>query len=234
MKLFISLAFIVLFVASPLRAQNILYTATQEQTLSSEQCADLIKIVWEEVKQTSDEYSNQLHTKNEFETTSDYETRVQNANDASITRVRKFSNSHKLDSRLFAVWIKADLVKYNADEKIYTIKSSTKISLPPSSESVLTLMPPNPYLIIKEFVSSGYKYALMQLNTNPEFIWHVEKEMAQKTKFSEQQLYFKVWFKLDITQPKTTDEFKFVIVPTKITLLNKDDNTNYWSEIISQ
>ena len=67
----------------------------------------------------------------------------------------------------------------------------------------------------------GYKFAHLLLKTKPEYTWHVDKETARKAKNNEANMFFKVWFRFDLSQAFAGNEGQMIIVPVRIALMNK-------------
>lgn len=204
------------------------------ESLTGEQFADVVKSVWDELKKASDEYAVAMASKNEFETSQEFQSRIQNQRDLYWGKIVKFNDANKISDHLYPVLVKVELRKYNADKQTYTIRSTSSIIVPPSGERVAVSCTPNPYVLIRESKKRGYKYAHIVLNTDPEFIWHVNNELARAAKDTEGSIYFKVWFKFDITQPLVSTTARMSVIPVKISLINTGSNTVYWTDTISR
>jgi hypothetical protein len=184
------------------------------------------------MKKGADEYQEQTTTRTEFETATDFEARLQQRRSDIATRIHTYVESKKLANRLFAVWLSAKLVHYNADTQTYSVTSSTEISVPPSTEDVMMTCPPNQYVSLVETTRRGYKFAHLLLKTKPEYSWHVDVKTARAAKDDESNVYFKVWFRFDPSQAFVGTAGQLTLVPVKIALVNKRDNTTYWSDDI--
>jgi hypothetical protein len=215
-------------------AQSPLQKYAAAEAVTSEQFADVVKSVWDELKKASDEYSLQLKSKNEFETTQEFQARIQRERDVFWGKIVKFNDDNKVGDHLYPVLMKVTLHTYNADKQAYSIGSSSTIIVPPSGEHVAVTCVANPYVLIRESKKRGYKFAHIVTNTEPEFIWHVNNELARTAKVNERAIFFKVWFKFDITQPMVSTTARLSIIPTKIALINTGDNTTYWTDTISR
>jgi len=234
MKLTAALLIALVLFSLPVFAQTALQKYAASETLTGEQFADVVKSVWDELKKASDEYAAEMGSKNEFETTQEFQARIRTQRDAYWGKIVKFNDANKIGEHQHAVLVKVDLRTYNADKQTYAIRASSSIIVPPSGERVAVSCTPNPYVLIRESKKRGYKYAHIVLNTDPEFIWHVNNELARAAKSSEAMIYFKVWFRFDITQPLANNTARMSIVPTKIALINTGDNTVYWTDTISR
>jgi hypothetical protein len=234
MKFFALFLLVVTAGFMPLNAQPALQKYAGAESLTSEQFADVVKSVWDELKKSADEYAEQMKTKNEFETSQEFQARVEHERAAYWEKIVKFNANEKLSERVFPVVMNVHLLKYNADKQTYTLRSTSSVIVPPSGERVAVTCVPNPYMLIRESKSKGYKYAHLVLNTDPEFIWHVNPEIARASKSAEHNIQFKVWLKIDITQPLVNATSTLSLVPVKIALLNAGNNTVYWTEPISR
>ncbi len=229
----VSLIFVAIVAAAcNLSAQNPLDAPEMEQTLAVEDFSDVVKSIWDVVKKGADDYQDEALSRSEFETAADFDARLQQRHNGIAASIQTFVESKKINQRVFAVWMQASLVKYNADAQIYNITSSTQIIVPPNAQNVTTTCPQNPYVLLSETNEKGYKFAYLLLKTKPEYSWHVDKETARKAKNDGQNIFFKVWFRLDLSQAFVGNQGQITIVPMKISLMNKSDNTIYWSDDI--
>ena len=212
--------------------QNVLDTQDPNQTLTSEKCYDVIKTVWDGLMKLSEEYQNEASHKSEFESTAEYTTRIRNSKDNYINKIRKFYGDYKLNTRTYSVWLKADLIKYDADNQTYGLNSPTQILVQPKKQDISIIVPSNKYLTLTEKNTSGYRRAYIHLNTNPEFTWFVNKQTAQEAKNNEQNIFFKLSFLFDVTYDEKDQQIILQVVPVKLALMNKSENFTYWSEDI--
>ena len=215
-----------------LSAQTPLEAPEMEQTLAVEEFSDVVKSVWDVIKKGADDYHDETITRSEFETAAEFEARLQQRHNDIAATIRTFADSKKLGQRFFAVWMPATLVKYNADTQIYTVTSPTKIVVPPAAQNISTSCPQNPYIVLSETNEKGYKFAYLLLKTKPEYSWHVDKETARKAKNNEGNILFKVWFRFDLSQAFAGNQGQLTIIPVRIALMNKADNTTFWSDEI--
>lgn len=220
----------IVLLASSLYSQTILETHDPNVTLSSEQCYDLIKTVWDGLKKISEQYSMEVTAKGEFESTAEYNERVRKAKDQFINRVNAFATDNKLKEKVYSVWLKAELVKYDADNQIYSVKSPTEILVQPKKTDIITLCEPNKYVTITEMNKGGYRRAYLRLNTEPPFSWFVNKQTAQAAKNKEHAMYFKLWFSFSVTVNEADNQIVLMIVPVKLSLMDQGENFTYWSE----
>ncbi len=226
--------FLVLFalLTVPALSQNVLETHDPNQTLTAEKCFDVIKTVWDGLKKLSEEYQSEASSKNEFESTAEYQARVQKSKDDYVNKIRKFYSDNKLNSREYSVWFKAELIKYDADNQTYGLKSPTQILVQPKKKEVALSVPENKYIALTEKNTKGYRRAFIHLNTNPEFTWFVNKQTAQEAKNNEANIYFKLYFTFDISFNESANQINLQVVPTKLALMNQSENFTFWSEDI--
>ena len=184
---------------SSLYSQNILETHNANVTLTGEQCYDVIKTAWDGLKKLSEQYAEEIAVKNEFESSAEFAERMRTAKELFVNKVAKFAADYKLNERTFSVWLKADLVKYDADNQIYSVKSPTEILVQPKKADIAVTCAPNKYVTIHEKNQKGYRRANLRLNTDPEFSWFVNKQTAQSAKNKEQAMNFKLWFALNVS-----------------------------------
>lgn len=217
---------------SSLYSQSVLQTYDPKNTLTSEQCYDVIKTAWDGLKKISEQYTEEVAAKGEFESTAEFNERVRKAKDQFINRVNKFSTENKLQEKIFSVWLKADLVKYDADNQIYSVKSPTEILVQPKKTEIAVTCADNKYVVISEKNKGGYRRATLRLNTDPEFSWFVNKQTAQSAKKKEHVMFFKLWFTLNASVNESSNQIVLMIVPARLALMDQAENFTYWSEEI--
>ncbi len=223
---------LILIVCTSVYPQSILETHDPNTPLNADQCYDLVKTVWDGLKKMSEEHQSVIAVKSEFETTTEFNDRVRKAKDQYINKVNKFSRENKLNEKVYSVWMKADLVKYDADNQVYSVTSPTNILVQPKKKEISVMCPPNKYLSIIEKNSKGYRFANLQLNTTPEFSWFVNKQTAQSAKDKENVMFFKVSFRFRIDVAEADNQILLTIVPTKIALMDQQENFTYWTDDI--
>lgn len=229
---FLTVIFFFVISSSLLYPQTILETHDPNQTLTSEQCYDIIKTVWDGLKQISEDYISHVSEKSEFESTTEYNDRVRKGKDEYVENIRKYYNEKGLNSKVYSVWLKAELAKYDADNQTYGIKSPTQILIQPKKKEISVTIPSNKYVTITEKNSGGYRRAYIHLNTKPEFTWFVNKQTAQEAKKKEESIFFKLAFSFDITFDESANQINLQVVPVKLSLMNQSENFTYWSEDI--
>jgi hypothetical protein len=229
---FSTLPVLLVLLTSSLLSQSILETHDPNQTMNPQQCMDVMKTVWDGLKVIADEYQGQVSEKNEFESSAEYNDRIRKSKDEYISKIRKFYSDNKLNSKVYSVWLKAELNKYDADNQTYGIKSPTQLLTQPKKKDIAVIVQGNKYVAMTEKNTGGYRRAYIHLNTNPEFTWFVNKQTAQTAKSNEHNIFFKFSFSFDITFDESANQISLQIVPSKIALMNQAENFTYWSEDI--
>ncbi|MDD8018292.1 MAG: hypothetical protein PHP42_07950 [Bacteroidota bacterium] len=231
MKSALRIAF-TLFFFSSLYSQTAVDTTETSAVLTPDQCFDVIKKTWDGLKKISEDFKSQIDVKSEFESTTEFNERVRKSKDQFANKVQKYSADQKLGGKMFSVWMKAELTKYDADNQIYSVKSPTQILVQPKKEEIAIACPSNKYVSLTEKNEQGYRRAYIHLNTEPNFSWFVNKVTAQAAKNKESQIYFKLSFTMEVSVNETDDQIVLTIVPHKLSLLNQSENFTYWSEDI--
>lgn len=231
MKILAHIVLIFVFCTS-LYPQSILETHDPSTPLNADQCYDLVKTVWDGLKKMSEDHQTIVAVKSEFETTADFNARVRKAKDQYVNKINSFTQENKLNEKVYSVWMKADLVQYDADNQVYSVTSPTQILVQPKKKEIAVVCPPNKYLTIVEQNRKGYRFANLRLNTQPEFSWFVNKQTAQAAKEKEHLMYFKVTFRFRIDVADADNQILLNIIPTKIQLMDQQENFTYWTDDI--
>ena len=213
-------------------AQTRLDAPELEQTISSDEFSDVVKLVWDEIKKGVETYSADRRSKSEFETTSAFEARLRRRQEQISRDIQQFLTAKKISQRKFAVLMKADLVHYNADTQFYTVRSKVEILIPPKAEDLLTTCAANPYISVRELTKDAYKFAYLTMNPKAAVQWQVNSQTAHRAKSSEADMFFKVWFRFDVSSAPS-EHFTLRIVPERIALVADRANTTYWKEDIA-
>ncbi len=227
-----SLFFLFVLYSSTLFSQSSLDSYDPNLTLTSDQCFDVIKTVWDGLKKLSEEYDSYNSAKGEFESTQEFTERKRKNKDEFISKISKFYNDNKLNTRTYSVWLKADLIKYDADKQTYSINSPTQILVQPKKKEIAVVCPSNKYAAITEKNAAGYRRAYLHLTTEPEFTWYVNKQTALAAKNKEVAIYFKLAFAFDITFDESANQIQLQIKATKVSLMDQNEKFTYWSEDI--
>ena len=129
------------------------------------------------------------------------------------------------------VLLKASLDQYDADNQIYTVTCPAVIEAPYNLPSITTEIAANPLVALADSISKmGYRTSSIYLKFTPHFRWQVARDIAQAAKNSEADIYFKVRFKIDLSQGTTRKGARFAIVPKQILFVNQKSNTTYWEQ----
>ncbi len=227
-----SLFLLFVLYSTTLFSQTSLDSYDPNQTLTSNQCFDVVKTVWDGLKKLSEEYGSINLDKSEFESTQEFNERKRKNKDEFIAKISKFYSDHKLNTRVYSVWLKADLVKYDADNQTYSIKSPTQILVQPKKKEIAVICTPNKYTAITEKNVGGYRRAYLHLTTEPEFTWYVNKQTASEAKGKESEIYFKLAFAFDISFDESANQIQLQIKPMKISLMDQNEKFTYWSDDI--
>ncbi|MFA6540714.1 MAG: hypothetical protein WCT99_03855 [Bacteroidota bacterium] len=221
-----------LFLFSSLYAQDLISSYDPKATLTPDQCYDVVKNLWDGLKKVSDSYGIQAGVKSEFESTAEFNSRIRREKEEFAAKVNQFSENNKLSGRNFSVWMKADLVKYDADNQVYSIKSPTQILVQPKKNDIAVTCPENKYVTVAEKNHKGYRSAYIQLKTEPEFSWYVNTVTAQAAKQKEYNMYFKLSFTLSVSVNDSDNQIVLQLHPNKLALMDQAENFIYWSEDI--
>jgi hypothetical protein len=224
----------VLIISFSSYAQSPLDSKETEVTMTSEDFADAVKLIWDEFKKATDAYTDAEKSKTEFESTADFHIRLEHLRADLLKELETYIKEKNVTGKLFAATLKADLLKYNADTQTYSVQCSTKILIPPKTTTINISCPPNPYLSIIESKKKGYKFAHLSLNVKPEISWFVDKATAQHAKENEQSVFFKTWFRFEFSGTLGSEPMQMTIIPVKIGLINTKDNSTYWNEVIGR
>ena len=231
MKMFLIIA-ATLVIAGTLSAQDPLDAVEMEQVMQPTDFSGVVKSIWDVVKKGTDEYKDETTSRSEFETAAEFEARLAQRRTDITAKIQTFAESKKIANRVFAVWLSAKLVRYDAEAQTYSVTSSTEISVPPTAEDVSTTCPTNQYISLLGRTQRGYKFAYLVLKAKPEYSWHVDGKTARGAKADEPNVSFKVWFRFDMSQAFIGGMGQLTIVPLRIALINKGSNTTYWSDDI--
>lgn len=204
----------------------------QEDNLSPANLTTIMKDAWAYLKTETDAYAASISKKTEFETTVEFDKRMVEARQHYIAKIAKYIKDKKLDQRTFGVMLKASLVSYDADNQVYSVASFSSIEAPYNIPSIVCDVPANAYVAIADSIRKGYRTSSVYLKFDPHFRWQVARDVAQKAKADETNLYFKIRFKIEMAQNNFQKVAKFQIVPKHFQLLNAVTKTVYWEQPI--
>lgn len=201
----------------------------QDETMGPEEFTAILKEAWGFLFDETDSLMKAIERKGEFETTPEFERRVAGLRQQYIARTHRYAREKKFNERVFGVLLKANLVSYDADKQVYTLRCDTTIEAPYNVPTVRTIMPVNPYVGLRDTIVAGYRTSSIYLKFNP-FRWQIARDAARAAKADEAELFFKVRFKIEMAQTSFKSEAIFSIVPVHIMLLNRRTNTIHWEQ----
>ncbi len=203
-----------------------------EDNLTPAEVTTIMKDAWVYLKTETDAYTASISKKTEFETTVEFDKRMVEVRQQYIAKIAKYIKDKKLDQRTFGVILKASLVSYDADNQIYTVACHNTIEAPYNIPSIICEVPANSYVAIADSIRKGYRTSSVYLKFDPYFRWQVARDVAQKAKTDEANMYFKIRFKIEMAQNNFQKVAKFQIVPKHIQFLNAVSRTTYWDQPI--
>jgi hypothetical protein len=207
-------------------------TSLPEDSLAPAEFTTIMKEAWTFVKDEYDNYVKNVGKKTEFETTAEFEKRSVEARRQYLTKMTKYIKDKKFDQRVMGVLLNASLDEYNADDQFYSVTCRTVIEAPYNLPIISTEIQSNPYVALADSIRKGYRTSSIYLNFNPSFRWQVKRDLAQAAKNDQASIFFKVRFKLDLTQGDERKGARFLIVPKQIIFYNQRTSAVYWEQTI--
>lgn len=207
-------------------------TSLSEDSLAPAEFTTIMKEAWSFVKDEYDNYVKNVGKKTEFETTAEFEKRSVEARRQYLTKMTKYIKDKKFDQRVMGVLLNASLDEYNADDQFYSVTCRTAIEAPYNLPIISTEIQPNAYVALADSIRKGYRTSSVYLNFNPSFRWQVKRDLAQAAKNDQASIFFKVRFKLDLTQGDERKGARFLIVPKQIIFYNQRTSAVYWEQTI--
>ncbi|HAL54926.1 MAG TPA: hypothetical protein DCP63_00235 [Bacteroidetes bacterium] len=192
----------------------------------------ILKEAWTFLKESTDTLHRTMGSKDEFETTAEFEKRTLDARQQFLSKVNRYIKEKKFDSRVFGVLLKATLEKYNADNQVYAVTSPTIIEAPYNIPSVVTEIPANAYIGLADSIKKAYRTSSLYLTFDPHFRWQVNRDAAKAAKDDAANFAFKVRFKVDMAQTSAGKTARFLIIPQRVFLINQRTNTVHWEQAI--
>jgi hypothetical protein len=192
----------------------------------------MLKDEWIFIRDTFDESTKEAENKGEFETSQEFQARASHSRQGFIEKINKHLREGKFDTREFSVWFNAQFVSYDADAGVYSLRTSTSVEAPYDIPSVECSVPFNPYVEMTDSVRGGYRTSSIRLKFDPDFKWKVARNDAMTAKASQENIWFKVTFVLDLSQEHYTKRALFKIVPKEIMLVNRATKLVWWKEEI--
>lgn len=205
-------------------------TPLPEDNLTPAEFTAIMKEAWSFVKNEYDGYVKNVGTKTEFETTAEFEKRSVEARRQYLMKITKYIKDKKFEQRVMGVLLPASLDQYDADNQSYSVKCPTIIEAPYNLPTIATEIQDNAYVALADSIRKGYRTSSVYLDFNPSFRWQVNREVAQASKNDEANIFFKVRFKLDLTQGDGRKGARFLIVPKQLVFYNQKTNAVYWDQ----
>ena len=205
-------------------------TPLPEDSLSPAEFTAIMKEAWSFVKDEYDGYIKNVGKKTEFETTAEFEKRSVEARRQYLTKISKYIKDKKFDQRVMGVLLPASLDQYDADDQIYSVTCRTVIEAPYNLPTISTEIQDNAYTALADSIRKGYRTSSVYLDLNPAYRWKVNREVAQAAKNDQASIFFKVRFKLDLSQGDGRKGSRFLIVPKQIILYNQKTRAVYWDQ----
>lgn len=207
--------------------------AFQDDELTPELFSIILKDEWTFLRETTEQLIKETGNRDEFETTPEFHTRAAKARQTFMNKLNAHIRDSKLERRVFGVWIKAKLDKYDADNGIYSLKTETSIEAPYEIPSTGCIVPNNPYVGISDSIKGGYRISRVYLKFDPDFKWTVKRNDAVKAKGDEANVYFKVHFTLNLLLDNSMNRGLLKIEPKDIMIMNQANKFIYLKESIS-
>ncbi len=202
---------------------------TEDLNMMPDQVTTLLKEHWTFLRDATDAFLKTIEKKGDFETTEEFQARVEREKNAYIAKVSAHIKEAKLDKRLFGVLLKASLKSYDADARIYTVASPTFVQLPYDIPTLICQIPPNPYVAMDDTIEGGYRTSRMYLKFSPDFLWKTSRDVAMGAKQDQEGVFFKIRFRIDLSQVGFTDKAIIRIIPQDVLLVNQNKRLLYWS-----
>jgi hypothetical protein len=207
-------------------------TPLPEDNIAATEFTAMLKEAWTFIKDESENYTNAIGKKTEFETTAEFEKRSVVARQQYLAKITKYSKDKKFDQRVIGVILKANLNQYDADNQVYSVSCPTVIEAPYNIPTVTTEIPQNAYVGLADSIRMGYRTSSIYLKFNPYFRWQVGRDIARATKDDEANIFFRIRFKVDMNQGESRKGSRFAVLPQQVMLFNQRTNTVYWEQTI--
>jgi hypothetical protein len=220
------------FIAINFSFAQIQQAVYQDEDTSPESFTILLKDEWAYLRDAVAQLKNETENRGEFETTQEFQTRVARSHDSLQNKLNAHLSETRLVRRVFGLWFKAELVSYNADAEVYSVKCPATIEAPYSIPSVDCLIPSNPYVELADSIRGGYRTSSIFIKFNPYFEWKVGRAEAVSAKGNESNIFFKVHFMVSLVQEGSAIHGQLKIIPKDITLMNRGNKYVYWKEEI--
>jgi len=207
-------------------------TPLPEDNIAPAEFTVMLKEAWTFTKDESENYANAIGKKTEFETTAEFEKRSVVARQQYLAKLAKYFKDKKFDQRVIGVVLKADLNQYDADNQVYSVSCPSVIEAPYNIPTVTTEIAQNAYVGLADTIRMGYRTSSIYLKFNPYFRWQVGRDIAKATKDDEANIFFRIRFKVDMSQGEARKGSRFAVSAKQVMLFNQRTNTVYWEQTI--
>ena len=207
-------------------------TPLPEDNIAPTEFTAALKEAWTFIKDEAENYTNAIGKRTEFETTAEFEKRSVVARQQYLTKIAKYVKDKKYDVRVIGVVLKADLNQYDADNQVYNVSCPSVIEAPYNIPTVTTEIPQNAYVGLADSIRMGYRTSSIYLKFYPYFRWQVGRDIAKATKDDEANIFFRIRFKVDMSQGEVRKGSRFMVIPKQVMLFNQRTNTVYWEQTI--
>ncbi len=233
-KNFTMIASLLVFLTTAGQLAQAQQPAFQDDELTPELFSLILKDEWTYLRETTDQLIKETGNRDEFETTAEFHVRAAKARQTFMDKLSGHIRDAKLEKRVFGVWFKTTLIKYDADAGVYTVTSPTTVEAPYEIPTVNCIVPPNTYVGLSDSIQGGYRKSRVYLKFDPEFKWTVARNEAVKAKQAESSIYFKMHFVLQLTLDNSINRGLIKIVPTDMLIMNQTNKFIFLKESITQ
>ncbi|MCI0707977.1 MAG: hypothetical protein L0Y80_10900 [Ignavibacteriae bacterium] len=214
-----------------LTAQTMSEAERPEDNLAPQEFTDIIKEAWTFLKDETDAFLKATEAKTEFETTPEFQRRVEGLRREYLAKTAKFSEDKKYAQREFGILFKANLVSYDADRRVYRVTSNTAVEIPYDIPWLDVSIDPNPLVLLADSIARGYRSTSMILKMSPALRYEAPMDLAKSVKSGETNLYFRVRVTFNMVQDnKFRNQARLTITAYHIQLFSRESNTIYWEE----
>ncbi len=207
-------------------------TPLPEDNIAPAEFTATLKEAWTFIKDESENYTNAIGRKTEFETTAEFEKRTVVARQQFLAKIAKYAKDKKFDQRVIGVVLKANLKQYDADDQVYNVSCPLVIEAPYNIPAVTTEITQNAYVGLADSIRMGYRTSSIYLKFSPYFRWQVGRDIARAAKEDEANIFFRIRFKIDMNQGESRKGSRFAVLPKQVMLFNQKTNTVYWEQTI--
>lgn len=231
MKRFVFCAFLLLTGAVIAYAQQTSLAA--DENMKPEAFTQVLKTEWTFLRDEMDAFVTSIKTKDEFETTSEFEQRKARQRADFSAKLQNRINDQKFNKRVLKVLFKATPKQYDADTEEYLITCTETIEAPYNIPTVICNIPPNKYLMLSDSVERGFRFSKISFSFGTEFKWHVTRDIAKMAKAAQNNLYFRVHFVISLeVNHDGAPQAVLNIIPKHIELVDVQKNQVFWKEAL--